>query len=150
MAQAPAHGTIYRHQLGCHCKKCAVAHKSSKAEHGTARWRAGCRCTLCRSAKASADRDYRRTKSLEALSSYLLPIFDSVSSGASLSESMPQHLHEQALWGVASWNAEVKEALDRALMDGRRPVVPHGSSSGYRHYSCRCPECRAAKNARKY
>lgn len=34
--------------------------------------------------------------------------------------------------------------LDQALMTGRDPEAPHGTPTGYRHYKCRCPECRQA------
>ncbi|TDC02649.1 hypothetical protein E1091_00160 [Micromonospora fluostatini] len=39
-----------------------------------------------------------------------------------------------------AWQAR----LDKALMAGRRPDVPHGTPSGYRYHKCHCPECRAA------
>ncbi|WP_431881942.1 hypothetical protein [Micromonospora chalcea] len=39
-----------------------------------------------------------------------------------------------------TWQAK----LDAALMEGRRPDVPHGTPAGYRYHRCHCPECRAA------
>lgn len=52
----------------------------------------------------------------------------------------------QALHGIAQWNAPWSAELDAALLLGRDPAIRHGEEQSYRHFGCRCPDCRRAHN----
>jgi len=57
-------------------------------------------------------------------------------------------LTQQTVWGRTRVDAQWRADLDKALMAGR-PSAPHGRPTGYRHYACRCPECRTAHHRAK-
>lgn len=119
--------------------------RGERSEHGTsARWSAGCNCEECAGAHLSAVRDLRRRKSLEALEPHREQILSMLASGDTYKKIFEKTgIRPQALTGIASWDEGWRQALDEALMTGRRPDLNHGTSWGWR-CGCRCPECRDA------
>lgn len=93
---------------------------------------------------ALASREYRRRRRLRefppaARTGYL----------AALSEGAhPREAAEEVgvtlakARGTARAEPAFGAAVDDALMRGRDESLVHGRASTYRHYRCRCPECR--------
>ena len=112
--------------------------------HGAAGWAYGCRCSTCRDGHNRQVRDMRRARRVEALTPHLPTILNRLIQTHSMRQAVQgTGITEQAVWGIALWDAEVLAAIDAALQESR-PDVPHGTEAGYRR-GCRCAECRAAK-----
>lgn len=113
------------------------------AAHGTTtRWRAGCTCDECRDAHNIELRDRHRVERAHWWAPRLDPLCESLASGMQYGEALA--VRGIALQAVSSYrrvDAEFAKAIDAALMEGRDPALPHGTSSGW-GARCRCPECR--------
>lgn len=116
--------------------------------HGTEnRWRAGCRCSECRTAHNDGSRTFRRRvvdtrRFPPKLRDRLLAL---IAAGVHITDAAAAlRTSQQAIHRYARVHPEWGAELDEALMGGRAPEVPHGTEAGYRHHRCRCPECRQA------
>jgi hypothetical protein len=120
---------------------------TATARHGTpSRWRSRCRCSLCTRAHNDDTRTWRRTLVEAGFPAKVRRrVLRLCASGHAPADAASRlGLHVQAVWGYARSHPEWLAALDQALLAGRNPNIPHGTPTGYRHWKCRCHECRSA------
>ncbi|GAA1768553.1 hypothetical protein GCM10009734_91200 [Nonomuraea bangladeshensis] len=73
-------------------------------------------------------------------------VLRAVAASTRLADAMAEfELPQEVAYGRARWDAEFRDALYSALMDGRDPRLRHGSWTTYDRDGCRCPECQATQ-----
>ncbi|ABP52991.1 hypothetical protein Strop_0507 [Salinispora tropica CNB-440] len=122
------------------------------APHGTAnRWRTGCGCDECYGAHLDDLFLWRRKKAdLRFPAPIRNEVLRLIRQGYRPVEAARRvGIHVQTVYARSRIDPAWQGRLDGALMAGRRPDVPHGTPTGYRHFWCVCPECRAAHHKPK-
>jgi hypothetical protein len=119
---------------------------STDARASASRWRAGERDDAARAGHADDMSERRRRASEETLDDAArAKLLALVTGGTSITDAARQvGTTQQHLRAIAQWNEPWADALDDACRAGADPDTPHGTTSGYRIYRCRCRECRAA------
>lgn len=73
-----------------------------------------------------------------------------VAAGATLDDAARRYgATRQRVTALAQLDAEFADALDEAYRTAAAPDTPHGTSTGYRHYRCRCCDCRVAHHGQR-
>lgn len=108
-------------------------------------YRLGCRCTGCRSAHAVESNRWKHD-TFDIPENHRRRILDAISSGMSAQDVVDETAYTwQKIHGVAKHDLGWSTALDDALIAGRDPSIPHGVYVSYRHFGCRCPDCRGVR-----
>ncbi|MFG1858432.1 hypothetical protein ACGFJT_41835 [Actinomadura geliboluensis] len=113
------------------------------------RWRKGDRTDTTRAIHNADLRAWRREQAAARLPpAQQRNLLNQIATGTPLPEAAAAHgLTVQRLFGRARWDQTWRDALDAALLAGRRDDIDHGTPQSYRWYRCRCPDCRRAKGA---
>jgi len=107
----------------------------AEGTHDLRRYRAGCRCDICRAANNAYHTGLRRNRRNR------------------LASASVQHGKAQTYsnWGCrcarcgAAWSEQLKKQRKSRL--SRSAQIPHGTLSGYNSWGCRCEKCRACSYA---
>ena len=160
------HGSISTYgNWKCRCKACRKANTKASDERRRARlaraeaaatcqdkrrcgtvgqWRAGCRNAACRLAHNTETRDRRRTVSLIDDGTWAAILAD-LRAGTPLVFAAVQHdCTPQAVHKQAQVHLDRGIELDQALLEGRDPALPHGTTRATKT-GCGCPDCRDAR-----
>lgn len=126
-------------------------HTESDAKPAS-RYRMGDRTKQARTAKAAADRRYRRRKRATVLTHYLrTKIVERVTAGEHINEVCADlGVTTDVVWSCAKDLPVWGNKLDEALTQSRDPNISHGTEYSYKTHRCRCPECRVAKAAYRW
>ncbi|MEZ0162963.1 hypothetical protein [Streptomyces griseorubens] len=107
------------------------------------------RCPDCRKLRRTPDRAYR-----QELADALFPpaaraaLLGRIASGEHITDVCADlGITVNRARGYGTYAPAWSRALDLALTASRDPALDHGTAMAYRHGRCRCPQCRAAKNA---
>lgn len=126
-----------------------VQDHDEKAPQST--WALGCRAVDacdCSTTHTRATTGARRAAQERAFPPPLREqVLKLVQQGSSLAEAATGvGVSLDRIWGYAKTYPTWADALDAALMDGRRTDIRHGTYWAYQEHGCRCGECRAAKS----
>jgi hypothetical protein len=118
--------------------------------HGThARWKSGCRCSVCRKAHADAERSRGRANAQARLPAKVRrQLLEGIYAGTPFRTVVRDlDLTSQQVWGLTKTDREWSEKLEAALAAMRRDELEHGTNAAYVH-GCVCRECREHQQRR--
>lgn len=111
----------------------------------TSMWRSGIRTTTARIAHNRDTRDRRRTVADELLPPTVRQeILTRVTAGEPLGDVLDDlGIPQQRVWHRCRRDGQWATRLERALLAGRDPSLPHGTYGAHKR-GCRCRDCRIA------
>ncbi|WP_239404626.1 hypothetical protein [Frankia sp. Cj3] len=114
------------------------------------RWRYGARDGTARTAHNTQSREWRRGVADAALTPEVRDrIVAMVAAGVGLpAAARAVGTTYQQVRGASWRDAAFADALDDAAVAAAPADTPHGATSGYRRYGCRCRDCRSAHHRR--
>lgn len=123
-----------------------TARKPTTGLGATTRYRYGMRTTETRQAHAVASTAWRRQLAeAEFPPAHREELLEQVANGVSVRLAAERlGTSHQAVYAWAARDPAFAAELDTAQRAAASPDTPHGTESGYRHWNCRCGDCRAA------
>ena len=119
--------------------------------HGTsARWHAGCHCTLCRGAHSDTQQAWRLARAQTRLPIEVRQrLLDAISAGQPFRTVLRDlGLTSNRVFGLARTDQEWCQQLEAALTASRRDDLEHGTNSAYIQ-GCMCSDCRRHQQVRQ-
>jgi Zn ribbon nucleic-acid-binding protein len=122
----------------------------SQAVHGTsARWHAGCHCTICQRAHSDTQRAWKLSRAQARLPVEVRQrLLDAIYAGQPFRTVLRDlELTSNRVFGLARIDQEWYAKLEAALTASRREDLEHGTNAAYLH-GCVCGDCRAHQQVR--